>query len=217
MDPMIPRLRGRLMRQSLSSNEGAFRAPFDSCFHAGQFSDQLSSGGSKSSQSIACILESLLDRFRLGNELAVKGRRHDVPAFFGLLKSNNDLPLTHRALLHPDYGIRLWPSASMVRQKPSVTTARPYSGNRDRRTPIIAGFRQVGREKWIASSTSGGDGSDSPLAAGSSPAAGAKVESNGASAWIERGAGSVFRTIRSLGSTATGRSCALVDWQLPSV
>ena len=34
-------------RASLAGGEGAFRAPFDSCFHAGQFSERLSSGGNK--------------------------------------------------------------------------------------------------------------------------------------------------------------------------
>jgi hypothetical protein len=99
------------------ANEGAFRAPFDSCFHAGQFSDQLSSGGCKSGQSIASILKSLFDRFRLGDELRVERRRHDVPAFFSLLKSKNNLPVTHRVLLHQDDDIRRWPSGSMAQRR----------------------------------------------------------------------------------------------------
>jgi len=105
-------------------NEGAFQAPFDSCFHAGQLLDQLSPGGSESSQSISRIIERLLDGFGLGNELGVKGRGHNVTAFRCLLKSENDFPVAYGVLLHQDYDIRPWSSPSMVGQKPIATNAR---------------------------------------------------------------------------------------------
>jgi len=81
-------------------NESAFQAPFDSCFHGGESFDQLPPGRSKSGESIAGILEGLLDCFRLSDELRVKGRRHDIPAFLSLLKSKDDLPVTHSVPLH---------------------------------------------------------------------------------------------------------------------
>jgi hypothetical protein len=105
-------------------NEGAFQAPFDSCFHAGQSSDQLPSGGNESGQGVTGILEGLFDRFRLGDELGVKGRGHNVPAFRCLLKGENDLAVAYGVLLHQDYGIRPWSSPSTVGQKPVATSAR---------------------------------------------------------------------------------------------
>jgi hypothetical protein len=95
-------------------NEGAFPAPFDSCFYAGESSYQLPSGGGQSSQSVTGVLKRLLDRFRLGDELRVERRRHDVSTFFGFLKGQDDFPVTHRILLHQRKGIRLWTPASIA-------------------------------------------------------------------------------------------------------
>jgi hypothetical protein len=83
-------------------NEGAFRAPFGSCFHAGQSLDQLPPGGGQSGQCVASILESLLDCLSLSDELGVKRRGDYVPTLFGLLKSKNDLAIAHSVLLHED-------------------------------------------------------------------------------------------------------------------
>src|SRR5271157_5182176 len=102
-------------------NEGAFQAPFDSCFHAGQLLDQLSPGGSERGQSISRIIERLLDGLGLGNELGVEGRGHNVTAFRCLLKSENDLSVAYGVLLHQDHGIRLWSSPSMFGQGPIAT------------------------------------------------------------------------------------------------
>ena len=74
-------------------SEGAFQVPSDSYFHAGQLLDQLSPGGSKSCQSVSRIIEGFFDGFSLGDELWIKGRRHNVPTLFGFLKSKNDSPI----------------------------------------------------------------------------------------------------------------------------
>jgi hypothetical protein len=59
------------------------------------------------------------------------------------LESENELSVAHSVLLHCDDGIPLRTPASTVRQKPSATTARLSSGDRNRFVSITACFQGV--------------------------------------------------------------------------
>jgi len=60
----------------------------------------LSTGGHECSGSVARVLESLLDRFRFLDELRIKGRSHDILAFFSFLKPENEPSVAHSILLN---------------------------------------------------------------------------------------------------------------------
>jgi hypothetical protein len=80
--------------------EGAFRVPFDSCFDAGQLFNQYAPGGCQSSHGVPRVFEGFLYSLSFGDELRVQRRCDNISAFFGLLKSKDDFPITHSILLH---------------------------------------------------------------------------------------------------------------------